>query len=164
MVSLSLLKLLEQNGFGTIDEDLFWEKMGLDEYGLYITDIGGSQDRGRRKVCTYNLYSRGKNDVQAYQKLQEVMEFLTRSFAICQLPAVPPITNYGYSNVTIMPPSTVTSVGEDINDRVIYSITGQIYYGEKVALSPPTTNGNYIETKSGQKVITEQDKTILMEK
>lgn len=163
MVSLSLLKLLELNGFGTIDEDLFWEKMGIGKDGLYITDMGGSQDRGSRKSLSYTIYSRAKNDVTAYQKLQAVADFLTRSFAICQLPAVPPITNYGYGNVTILPPSSIASVGEDINGRIIYSITGQLYYGEK-SVVVPSVRGDFVATENGQKTITEQSKLILMEK
>lgn len=131
MVSLSLLKLLENNGFGRIDESLFWEKMGLGEDGLYITDVGGSRDRGSRPSLTYEIYSRAKTDVSAYQKLQAVVDFLTKSFAICELPAVPPATDYGYKNVTILPPSSITNVGQDANGRVVYSIIGQIYYGEK---------------------------------
>lgn len=137
MVSLSLLKLLELNGFGTIDEDLFWEKLGLNEDGIYITDLGASQERGSRKSLSYQIYCRGQNDVSTYKKLQAVADFLTNSFAICKLPAVPPVTDYGYSNVTIMPPSAILSLGDDINGRIIYSITGQLYYGEKTMPNSP---------------------------
>lgn len=163
MVSLSLLKFLELNGFGTIDEDLFWEKLGLNDDGIYITDLGASQERGGRKSLSYQIYCRGKNDVEAYQKLQAVADFLTASFAVCELPAVPPITDYGYSNVTIMPPSALLSLGEDINGRVLYSITGQLYYGEKIKAGPPTT-GREVLTENGKQALTETDKAILTEK
>lgn len=157
MVSLSLLKYLENNDFGKIDENLFWEKMGIDEDGVYITDIGGSQDRGSRPSMTYTIYSRAEDDVEAYRQLQAIADFLKSSFAICELPAVPPVTDYGYNNVTIMPPSTITSVGQDANGRVVYSITGQVYYGERFKPTPMVV-GKYIYrlkqiNQSAQKIL-----------
>lgn len=159
MVSLSLLKYLEDNGFGKIDENLFWEKMGLED-GLYITDLGGSQDRGRRPSMTYSIYSRAKNDVKAYDQLVEVTRFLKSSYGVCDLPAVPPVVEYGYKNVTIMPPSPITSAGQDTNGRVIYSITGQVYLGERVYLGPPV---HYLINEGGWKIYTEDNQLILME-
>lgn len=132
MVSLSLLKFFELSDLGTIDENLFWEKLGLGENGLYITDLGGSQERGARRTLNFQIYSRDVSDVAAYQRLQKVVDLLTSSFAVCTLPPVPPITDYGYNNVTILPPSEITSHGPDANGGVVYSITGQLYYGNKV--------------------------------
>lgn len=163
MVSLSLLKLLEINGFGTIDEDLFWEKLGLNENGLYITDLGASQERGGRKSLSYQIYCRGEDDVSTYKKLQAVADFLTNSFSICKLPAVRPVTDYGYDNVTIMPPSAILSLGEDINGRVLYSITGQLYYGEKVEVTEPLPGGKDVLTEGDKLALTEQNKVIKTE-
>ena len=56
VLTLSLLKYLSDNGFGTIDQNLFWEKLGLGKNGLYITDVGDAQERGVRKSTTYELY------------------------------------------------------------------------------------------------------------
>lgn len=163
MVSLSLLKLLEINGFGRIDKDLFWEKLGLNEDGLYITDLGVSQERGGRRSLSYQICCRGKTDVAAYQKLDAVAEFLRRSFAICKLPPVPPITDYGYDNVTIMPPSSLLSLGEDINGRVIYSLTGQLYYGKKTEGDLPPIIGDYLITEGNKIFLTEENNIILTE-
>lgn len=161
MVSLSLLKLLENNGFGVIDQNLFWEKMGLDEDGIYITDAGGDQIRGSRPYMTYQIYSRADSDVKAYKQLQDIAEFLKRSFAVCELPSVPPVTNYGYGNVTIMPPSTIVSAGQDINGRTIYSITGQVYFGEKIQYDK---DGYKVTAEDNRELNTENDKLILTEK
>lgn len=163
MVSLSLLKLLENSGFGTIDKDLFWEKLGIGENGLYISDLGGSRDRGSRPSLSYQIYSRADSDVQAYQQLQAVIDFLNGSFSICELPPVPPITMYGYRNVTIMPLDAISAVGEDSNGRMIYSTSGQLYYGDKFNIDPVPTTGNYVETELGKLLITEQNKIILTE-
>lgn len=163
MVTLSLLKYLENNGFGTIDQDLFWEKMSIDDDGVYISDLGGNNTRDGRPSISYQLYSRGENDVEAYQKLQSIAEFLNDSFAVCQLPAAPPTTDYGYDNVTILPVSSITNIGEDINGRIIYSITGQLYYGGKIKPPDPPLAGDYIETEDNNALITENDKTIFTE-
>lgn len=127
-ITLSLLKLLEDNGFGKIDENLFWEKLGLGLDGLYIADIGSAQDRTTAPSTMYELYSRAKDDFEAYQQLQTVRDFLERSYTTCNLPAVPPYTDEGFSGVTIMPPSTVSNNGIGEDGHIIYSITGRIYY------------------------------------
>lgn len=128
VLTLSLLKYLADNGFGTIDQNLFWEKLGLGKNGLYITDVGDAQERGVRKSTTYELYSRGSSDLDGYTKLQAVAEFLRQSYDVCDLPAVPPYSDEGFTNVSILPPSTISSMGEDGNGRIIYSITGRVYY------------------------------------
>lgn len=128
MITLSLLKYLENNNFGTIDVNLFWQKLSLDKKGLYITDLGSNNERGGRKSQMYEIYYRGSSDVDGYKKLQAVVDFLNESFGVCELPAVPPATTSGYSNVAIMPLSSIASMGEDANGRVIYSATGRIYY------------------------------------
>ena len=128
VLTLSLLKYLSDNGFGTIDQSLFWEKLGLGKNGLYITDVGDAQERGVRKSTTYELYSRGDSDLDGYTKLQAVAEFLRGSYGVCDLPAVPPYSDEGFTGVSILLPSTISSMGEDGNGRIIYSITGRVYY------------------------------------
>lgn len=129
MITLSFLKLLENNGFGTIDTDLFFQKLTLDKKGLYISNIGDPYTRGQRKTQSFELYARGINDVDGYKKLEDVLDFLQASYStVCTLPPVPPITTKEYKNVTILPLSTITNVGLDANNRIIYSITGQIIY------------------------------------
>ncbi len=128
MITLSLLKYLEDNGFGQIDNDLFFEKLALDKIGVYISNIGNAQERGMRRTQSYELYSRGKNDVDGYKRLNKIVNFLNGSYGACQLPAVPPVTDEGFVNVTIMPLSTISSVGVDANGRVIYSATGTIIF------------------------------------
>ena len=128
MITLSLLKFLEDNNFGEINKDLFFGKLALDKKGLYIVDIGASNERGQQRSQTYEIYSRGKSDVDGYKKLQSVIDFLNDSYEICNLPAVPLVSDKQYDNVTIMPPSSISNIGQDANGRMIYSTTGTIYY------------------------------------
>lgn len=162
MVTLSILKFLENNGFGKIDQNLFWEKMGLDKVGLYITDLGGSTSRTSRPSTTFQIFSRGRNDVEGYQTLQKVAELLNSSFSVCTLPAAPPVTDYGYSNVSFSPVSTIANDGVDMNGRVIYSITGTVYHGAPLNMADPPQLDGYVETEEGNPLLTENEKTLLL--
>lgn len=131
MITLSLLKFIENNGLGTIDQDLFWQKLTLDKVGIYIADIGQTKERGGRNVVQFELYSRGENDVDGYKRLQAVLGLLNNNYVACALPSVQngskTITE-GFSNVTIMPPSSISNYGLDSQGRIIYSATGTLYY------------------------------------
>lgn len=132
MITLSFLKLLEQEGFGTIDVDLFFQKLTLDKKGIYVADIGDPVARGSRDTQSYELYARGSNDTDGYKKLRDIRKFLVTEYHnICELPTVPPITTEVYTNVELSKPSTITNVGLDDNNRIIYSMTGQIIFKEK---------------------------------
>lgn len=132
MITLSFLKLLENEGFGTIDVDLFFQKLTLDKKGVYIADIGDPVERHGRDTQSYELLVRGANDVDGYKKLVEIRKFLIQNYSsICELPAVPPITTEVYTNVELSKPSTITNVGLDAQNRIIYSMTGTIIYKEK---------------------------------
>jgi len=129
MITLSFLKLLEDNDFGEIDTDLFFQKLTLDKKGLYIADIGDSLTRGQRRTQSFELLARGDNDTDGYKMLSDILDFLRECYSdVCELPAVPPISSTVYTNVTILPTSTITNVDLDGNNRIIYSITGQIIY------------------------------------
>lgn len=127
MITLSLLKHLENQGIGTIDADLFWQKLTLDKTGLYITSAGNATDRGSRKRQTYTLYARGTSDVEGLKLLQRALDILNSSYELCDLPAVADITD-GFHNVTILPTSTPSNNGLDAHDRIIWSASGDIIY------------------------------------
>lgn len=131
MITLSFLKLLEDEGFGTIDVDLFYQKLTLDKKGIYIADIGDPVAKGSRDTQSFELYARGNNDVDGYKLLTDIRKFLIQEYSnICELPSVPPITSSGYNNVELSRPSTITNVGLDDNNRIIYSMTCTIIYKE----------------------------------
>jgi hypothetical protein len=138
MITLSFLKLLEDEGFGTIDVDLFFQKLTLDKKGVYIADVGNPVAKGSRDTQSYELLARGDNDVDGYKALRDIRKFLAQNYSnICELPAVPDPNNpdniitEGYTNVELSKPSTITNVGLDAQNRIIYSMTGTIIYKEK---------------------------------
>lgn len=131
MITLSLLKFIENNGLGVIDQNLFWQKLTLDKVGIYIADIGQTKERGGRNIVQFELYSRGSDDVDGYKRLQAILDLLNNNYVVCALPSVQSgsqtITE-GFSNVTIMPPSSISNYGLDSQGRIIYSATGTLYY------------------------------------
>lgn len=132
MITLSLAKHLEDEGFGQIDTDIFYQKLTLDKEGIYIADIGESVGRHSRDSQGYEILSRGTSDVDGYERLQRIRKYLINNYQdICELPAVPPVTTESYDNVHLTKPSSITNVGLDAKSRVIYSITGSILYKEK---------------------------------
>lgn len=131
MITLSLLKFIENNGLGVIDQSLFWQKLTLDKVGIYIADIGQTKERGGRNVVQFELYSRGSDDVDGYKRLQAVLDLLNNNYVVCALPSVQSgsqVITEGFSNVTIMPPSSISNYGLDSQGRIIYSATGTLYY------------------------------------
>lgn len=133
MITLQILKLLENNGFGTIDKDLFWEKMGLGKAGVYISSLGDANERGMRHSQIYELYSRGADDVSGYQKLLDIAGFINSAYRdICTLPSVQnskgEVIAKELGNVALLPLSSISSNGLDANGRIIYTASGRIYY------------------------------------
>lgn len=128
MITLSLLKFIEDNGLGKIDTDLFWQNIGIDAEGIYIVNIGQSQPRGTRRVQRYELYSRDSSKLDGLGKLEAIISLINASYGVCELPALPDYGIDSYQNITLLPLSTPTRVGEDINGRIIWSTSGEIIY------------------------------------
>ena len=130
--TLSLLKFLSQNGFGSLSKDLFWEKLELGSDGVYIVSNGQAQERFARRVQSYTLYSRGSTDISGYSKLEQIVEFLNSSDSVCTLPSVrDKATNTvadSIGNVIIKPLTTITNSGKDSEGKTIWIATGQIEY------------------------------------
>lgn len=130
--TLSLMKFLSQNGFGTMSKDLFWEKLELSAVGVYITSNGQAQELHARRVQAFTLYSRGDTDISGYSKLENIIEFLNTSDSICTLPSVRDkasgIVAESIGNVYIRPLTTITNSGKDSEGKTIWIATGQIEY------------------------------------
>lgn len=130
MITIALLQFLEDNNIGKIDETLFWQNldMNVDSPVLYIVNIGQAQTRGTRRVQRYEIYTRAKSKLASLQLLESVIDLINNSYAVCELPAVAQYEVPAYGNITMMPLSTPTRVGEDANGRIIWSTSGTIIY------------------------------------
>lgn len=134
MIELSILKHLEDEDFGKIDQDLFLEEIPIDSNGrskdgMWLTVRGDTVSRFDTEIQQFDLYSRYSNKITGSIKLREILDYLKESYGtVCELPAVPPYTNIKYSNVRIRPVSSVESLGTDENGRIVRLISFEIQY------------------------------------
>lgn len=137
MISISILKALEEAGFGTIDVDLFLENAPLNssgkpKNGLWIVTRGSGISRLNTEIQSFDIYSRYANKLTGHQKLDSVLEWLRESYSdVCDLPAVPPHTTQAYNNVRIFPSSSVENVGVDENGLVVRVISFDCYFNKE---------------------------------
>lgn len=134
MIELSILKQLQDAGFGTIDTDLFLEEVPIDSKGVakdgvWIVTRGSSVSRIDTEIQAFDIYSRYKNKITGSVKLHAILEYLKDAFAeVCTLPAVAPYTTQTYKNVRIRPVSSVESLGTDENGKIVRVISGEVQY------------------------------------
>jgi hypothetical protein len=130
MITLHLLQYLEDNGFGTLDESLFFEKLPLDKTGVAIFSRGGEATYGRRRsVQRFDLYSRGVDDLIGYNILDNIRTFFSDNYdELCTLPTVPGISNRLYTKARITTMDNIENLGLDENDRVIFRLGASIIY------------------------------------
>ena len=136
MIALHILKLLEDEGFGTIDTDLFFEEAplgsdGKPKQGVWIVERGSAVSRLNHQTQNIDIYSRYTNKTTGYKKLEDILDFLQEAYdEVCDLPTVPPYSSTLYRNVRITPLSSVENVGVDENNRIVRAISGVVQYSK----------------------------------
>lgn len=138
MITLNILQLLEDNGFGTIaitgneaDADLFFEKLPYDKNGIYIVSRGATLTRGLRSSQAFDLYARGSDDIQGAKKLEDISDYFDSTYGTtCNLPTVPDLSEKEYRKVQIVPTATVSNIGQDAQGRVIYSTSALVTFSK----------------------------------
>jgi len=132
MITLHIAKLLADEGFGTLDTDIFWEDMPVDSKGVPIDGIwvvsrGAPVSRFQVQYQAFDIYSRSKNKLEASQQLEDILDFLQDAYdTVCELPTVPPHSLTLYTDVQITPTSGIENVGTDEQDKVVRVISGEI--------------------------------------
>lgn len=133
MVTLHILQLLEDEGFGTIDaieNGLYWEKMPLNGKGVGIYSRGTELRRGLRTSQAFDLYSRGTSDLLGADKLEKIKEFFDSTYGtLCDLP-VTAKSNKLYTKVKIENTSNVDNLGLDENNRIVFRLSAEVTYSK----------------------------------
>ena len=134
MIALSILKLLDEGGFGTIDTDLFFEEAplngrGIPKEGVWIVERGAAVTRLNHQSQNFDIYSRYTSKLTGYKKLQDILDYLQEAYGeVCDLPSVPPNSSDEYKNVRITPTSSVENVGTDENNKIVRVISGTVQF------------------------------------
>lgn len=134
MVTLHIAKLLADEGFGTLDQDIFWEDMPIDvqgnpKNGLWVVPRGAPVTRFNTCYQSFDIYSRHSNKVTSSKQLEDILEYLQTAYEeVCELPEVPPYSVTRYYDVRIEPVSGIESVGVDDQDKVVRVISGEIKF------------------------------------
>lgn len=134
MITLHLAQLLADEGFGTLDTDIFWEDIPLNSNGdpiegIWVVTRGAPISRFNIAIQSFDIYARYANKITTHQKLEAILEYFWELQGVeCDLPAVPPYSTATYTNIRILPTSSVESVGSDEQDKIVKVISGDIRY------------------------------------
>lgn len=130
MITLHILKHLADNDLGTLQQDLFWEKLPLDKMGVNIMSRGGLMSSRWQAKQAFDLYCRDKNDLKAADRLERIRYFLL-SQNPCELPIVEGKSNKIYKNVRFVVISNVENLGLDETDRLLFRLSCEVNYSKE---------------------------------
>lgn len=136
MISLHIAQLLADEGFGTLDTDIFWEEMPIDptgnpKDGIWVVTRGAPLSRFNVTQQSFDIYARYANKLTGSQKLEAVLDRLQEAYSdVCELPTVEPHSSTVYTNVRIRPTSGIENVGSDEQDKVVRVISGEVQYNK----------------------------------
>lgn len=134
MITLHILQLLADNDFGTMQQDLFWEKFPLTvgsnsdgANGVSIMSRGGVITSRSQARQAFDLYCRAKNDLRAADRLERIRHFLLSNNP-CELPAVEGKSVKTYKSVRFTVVSNVENLGLDETDRLLFRLSCEVIY------------------------------------
>lgn len=125
---------MANDGFGTVDVDLQMGVLPLNSDGDPINGIaiiprGSPVNRVQAEIQAIDFYVRNTNPITASTQAEGIVEYLKASFSeICELPPLDGYTTDSYSNVTIVPTSSVEFVGVDDNGGHSFVVSGEVRY------------------------------------
>lgn len=134
MITLHIAKLLEDEGFGTLEQDIFWDDMpvnaaGKPVDGIWIVTRGAPLTRFDITTQDFDIFSRYANKITGAQILEDILGFLKNAYGqVCELPEVPPYSYTRYYDVMLTPTSGIENVGIDQQNKVVRVISGEIKY------------------------------------
>lgn len=136
MITLHIAAWLDQEGFGTLDTDIFWEEVAVDSKGvpkdgIWVVTRGNADDRFTN-VQQFDIYSRYSNKLTGSIKLEAILQRIKEAYNDeCTLPTVPPYSLTQYDNVTFNPVSGIENVGTDAQNKVVRVISAEVQFNIK---------------------------------
>lgn len=132
MISLAILVALERAGLGTVDSDMFWEELPLDDVGSnregiwLITRGSGLNKNGANYHQTFDVYAVYNNKIQQEKKIRDVLAFL-ESFDSCDLDCGD-LSDEVFTNVRLRPAAQSQNAGLNVNGWLVKFASGEVYY------------------------------------
>ena len=132
MISLAILTAMQAAGIGTIDEDMFWEEMPLNESGsnqegIWLVTRGSDLNNDAANYHqTFDIYCVYNDKVVQEQKMREVLSFMEQ-FNSCDLDCGD-VSSEAFTNVRIRPVAQPQNAGINTNGWSIKFASGEVYY------------------------------------
>lgn len=127
----NIAQLLENNGLGVIDEDLFYTVIPYEKEGISLIERGGSNNQGIINQ-SFDLYARYNNGNFARNRIAEIQKFFCNSCSICSLPEVENCTGCimpeHIGSVTIRVVGALESLGRDENNNFLFRLALEVIY------------------------------------
>ncbi len=139
MIALHFLQYLHDNGFGVIQDDLWYGQLPLgDQYSsgsedIAVIEVGGQLTKKgicRQELEIWGRACNGKWPLMA-KRLASIIEFIKNECC----PELPPIANgcciepaHTYNYVFIKPISNVENLGVDEENNMLYRVRVEIDY------------------------------------
>lgn len=134
MIVHSLLQQMQNDGFGTVNQDLQMgilplDSKGIPRNGIAVIARGSEVTRVQIGIQNVDFYVRNTNPLKASTKAEELLEYLQDSYSnICDLPELEGYTTESYRNVIIQPTASVEFAGVDENGGHSFVVSGEIRY------------------------------------
>lgn len=143
MITINLLKLLENENIGTLalngwtssigSRGLYWQDMpiksdGKDAEGIWVISRQGVVSQVNTGFTPFDIYARFSSPFKGSEKLEEIMQLLKTEYQdTCELPIVIDVP-YTYTNVRVKPVGSVQNIGQDLANNTVWSLSGELRY------------------------------------
>jgi hypothetical protein len=127
----NIAKLLEDNGLGILDTDLFYTIIPHETEGISLIERGGTNNFGIVNQ-RFDIYARYNNGNFARNRIEAIEQFLCDSCRFCKLPALTNCTDCEIpefnGQVTIRSVGALESLGRDENNNFLFRISLEVIY------------------------------------
>lgn len=141
MITLAILKKIAEDGVAglTKDKDFFWEEVPLQKdgkpaQGVWLVTRGGNANspKGINLKTTVDFYVAFANKAKTEVVHREILDWIRRNLAICELRGSVDGTtySYAYSNVRVRPTTTPENEGATENGLIVKMASASLVYDE----------------------------------
>lgn len=137
MITLALLEQMVADGVAdlTIDKNLFWEQMPLQNdgkpaSGVWLVTRGGTAGdaKGHNLHSTVDFHVALANKPKTEAVHQRILEWINSNMGWCELSGTVGGTTYSFSNIRIRPTVTPQNYGATENGLIVKIASAEVIY------------------------------------